>query len=729
MKQLYLLLFTLFTTCLFGCLEEPDMDPSLQNAFAPELEKFTIANIDITATTIVARATVKKENGDPVTERGFIYWLKNTNEVKTKKETALKDGKGEFEQKIEELKNDTVYFLSPYARNKKGITYGDTLGINTNRGLGSVITSEVTDVTATSAVVGGLIKDKGEGEIKMIGFNLYKNSELDSIIKIDMDEMPTDSTFIHTLTELEPETDYVIEAIVENSFGQFNTDKQSFKTPDGHPELGFLSVIETDYTQVTVRAKLVKKGDGELDSIGFCWSEVIAVGRPNIKQDSTIKCTVDKDGFFVGVIPNLKAQTQYFVHSYAVNAFGTVYTPDSIGIYAKSDAPTIFMDEASNYVMKNGNVTVSGVLKDDGRGSVSDIVVYYSLTANPNPDKYDGKISLTREELDADNKFEVSFPSKLKGNQKYYVIAYAKNKFGTGSSSIVSFITPPIFSTTAITPFPGKEWKYRKEFAAFSLGNDAFILGGDFGSTRTNELIGYNADNNVWMKYSSYDKEATNISVCTNGNTVYALGGRQSGFGQNGILRTCYSYSGNTWEQFEEELVGENIRYDAVSFISNDKIYLIGGVNLNSALTDTIFYYDMNAKTWNGSSRFDVAFSGGIALMKDGNAYVGLGNKPSECGFFTSSGDFKDWTSLETPPGLMNKVSTGVVYNDNIYVIDDSGIIWQYNLTENKWYQRSTCPPEKIKNFKIYVLNDMIYILGMDYFNTTLMTYDPSWDN
>ena len=379
MKQLYLLLFTLFAISLSGCLEEPDMDPTLQNAFAPELEKFTRANVDITATTIVAKATVKKENGDPVTERGFIYWLKNTNDVKTKKETNLENGKGEFKQEIKELKNDTIYFISPYARNKKGITYGDTLGINTNAGIGSVITSEVTEVTATSAVVGGLIKDKGEGEIKMVGFNLYKNSELDSIIKIDMNEMPTDSTFIHTLTDLEPETEYVIEAIVENSFGQFDTDRQSFKTLDGHPELGFLSVIETDYTQVTVRAKLVKKGDVELDSIGFCWSDVKEVGRPNIKEDSTIKCTVDKDGFFVGVIPNLKAQTQYFVHSYAVNAFGTVYTPDSIEFSAKSDAPTIFMDEASNYVMKDGNVTVSGVLKDDGRGSVSEIVIHYQL--------------------------------------------------------------------------------------------------------------------------------------------------------------------------------------------------------------------------------------------------------------------------------------------------------------------------------------------------------------
>lgn len=727
MKQLYLLLFTLFTASLFGCLEEPDMDPSLQNAFAPELEKFTRANVDITATTIVARATVKKENGDPVTERGFIYWLKNTTKVETVNETNLENGKGEFSKKIEKLQNDTIYYISPYARNKKGITYGDTLDINTKPGIGSVVTSEVTEVTATTAVVGGLIKDKGEGEIKMIGFNLYKNSELDSIIKIDMDEMPTDSTFIHTLTELESETDYVIEAIVENSFGQFNTDKQSFRTPDGHPELGFLSVIEADYSQVTVRAKLVKKGDGELDSIGFCWSDVKAVGRPNIKEDSTIKCTVDKDGFFVGVIPNLKAQTRYYVHSYAVNAFGTVYTPDSMEISAKSDAPTIFMDEASNYVMKDGSVTVSAVLKDDGRGSVSEIVICYSLSATPNPDK-DEKITLSREELelDADNRFKVSLP-KLKGNQKYYVIAYAKNKFGTGSSSVVSFTTPPIFTTDNLEKFIKKEDNRtgRTNYSLFTLDDQVFILGGDLGSSRTNELYGYRASSNLWKQLEPYEVDVMNMAVCTNGNTAYVFGGNT--LTQN--ITKCNSYKDNIWTSLAP-LENGNVRNKAVAFYYNDNIYLVGG-KLNSIATDTICSYDISKNEWHDFGNFIEPLSDGIALVFEDDVYIGLGEKTANRGFWKSNGsDFTTWkeTSVETLPGNMGSVSTGVIYNRSIYVVDEFGVIWQFSIDDKKWHQRSTCSG-KSRNFDIFVLNDTIYILGLDIYANDFMTYDPTWDN
>ena len=719
MKQLYLLLFTLFTACLIGCLEEPDMDPNLQNALAPELEKFTMDNVDFTATTIVAKATVKKENGDPVTERGFIYWLKGTNEVQTQKETDLENGKGEFKQEIKDLKNDTVYYISPYARNKKGITYGDTLDINTKAGIGRVITSKVTDITATSAVVGGTIRDKGEGEIKMIGFNLYKNSELDSVIKINMDEMPTDSTFIHTLTELEPETDYIIEAIVENSFGQFNTDKQSFKTPDGHPELGFLSVIETDYTQVTVRAKLVKKGDGELDSIGFCWSDVKAVDRPDIKQDSTIKCTVNEDGFFVGVIPNLKAQTQYFVRSYAVNAFGTIYTSDNIAISTKSDAPTIFMDESLNYKMKDGNVTVSGVLQNDGRSKVSEIIICYSSVGIPKPGKNEGEICLTREDLDTDNKFEVSF--KLKGNKTYNVMAYATNDFAKEEpSNMVSFTTPNIISTNKLEKFPGDG---RMNYALFTLGDQAFVVGGDLGPSRTDELYGYSAVNNEWKLFESYGVKAMNMAACTVDNTAYLFGGNT--YAKN--ITDCYSYNNNVWTSLVS-LENDNIRSKAVCFSFGDFIYLIGG-NINNLPTDTICYYDIKNNTWNSFGKFEKTITDGIALTFEDNVYVGLGEKTENRGLWKASGgDFANWEPLKEPEGKMGNVSTGIIYNRSIYVIDEYGVIWQYSLDENVWHQRSTCPG-KSKNFELFVLNGTIYILGLDYYTKDLMTYDPSWDN
>ena len=67
MKQLYFII-TILSLLLFGCLEDPEMNTGLQNALKPEFEKFSGDDITKTATTILAKATIKKENGSPVTD-------------------------------------------------------------------------------------------------------------------------------------------------------------------------------------------------------------------------------------------------------------------------------------------------------------------------------------------------------------------------------------------------------------------------------------------------------------------------------------------------------------------------------------------------------------------------------------------------------------------------------------------------------------------------------------
>lgn len=130
----------------------------------------------------------------------------------------------------------------------------------------------------------------------------------------------------------------------------------------------------------------------------------------------------------------------------------------------------ILMDESLNYTMKDGNVTVSGLLENDGRTDVKKIVVYCSLTSTPGPDnESDQKVTLTREDLDKDKKFQVSFT--LKGEKKYYVKAYATNENGTEGSNIVEFKTPNIVSGN-LTGFEGSG---RMNYTVFTL-DDKHLL-------------------------------------------------------------------------------------------------------------------------------------------------------------------------------------------------------------------------------------------------------------
>lgn len=724
MRQLYLPLFALFVAGLSGCLEEPDMNTGLQNALPPEFDAFTQADISITATSIRAKATVKKENGDPVVERGFIYWPEGSTDVREEKDSSFKDGKGSYELTMSDLVNDTIYHISPFARNEKGgIGYGDTLDVRTNTGIGSVVTSEVKEYTATTAVLKGTIRVKGEGEITNVGFRFYTSAGTDSTVYVNKEDMPTDSTFVYTLTNLTPETEYTVEAVVENSFGRFNTNKQSFTTPDGHPVLDQFTLDKVDYTYVTVKARLADRGEGMPDSVGFCWGTVKDAGRPNIVEDSVIKCTVDEEGYFSDTISLLKPGIQYSVRGFAANKFGPVYTEPRIDFYVKNDVPTISMSEASSYTMEDGTVTVSGALASDGRTEVKEIVVYCSLTDTPGPDnETDLRDTILREDLIDGKRFEVPFV--LKGEKTYYVKAYATNDNGTGESNIVSFETPKIISTSGnLATFTGDG---RINYAFFTLKEQAFVVGGDVGSSKTNELYGYNPTYNEWKSFDPYPIKAMNMAVCAKGDTAYLFGGNTNSL-TTGIT-DCYSYTDNEWTALTP-LSGGNIRSKAVCFPYEDRIYLIGG-NTNNIPTDTICYYNLTDSTWNNYGKFETPVTDGIALVSDsGEVFVGLGEKIPGRGLWKAAdGKFDIWTDLSELPDNMGNVSSGVIYGRNIYVIDDYGVIWQYDIDGDEWHQRYAYS-KGCKNYELFMLNETIYILSLDYYQKTLVTYDPTWDN
>ena len=724
MKQVYLpLLFVLFVVGLSGCVEEPDMNTGLQNVLPPEFEAFTQADISVSATSISARATIKKENGDAVVERGFVYWLKGSTSVQ--KKTASSEGKGTYELTMNDLVSDTAYHICPFARNMVGGTsYGDTLDVRTNEGIGSVVTSEIKEFTATTAVLKGTIKNRGEGEIKKMGFRIYTSESGDSTVYVGKSDMPTDSTFVHTLTNLKPETEYTVEAIVENEFGMFNTNKQTFTTPDGHPKVEGLETVKIDYTYATLKARLTDMGEGELDSVGFCWGTVKDTGRPNITEDSIIKCSVDEEGFFTGMISHLEPGVQYSVRGFATNKFGPVYTELRLDFYAKRNVPTVSMNEASSYTMENGTVTVGGVLESEGRTEVKEIVVYCSEANNPGPEDETAKTdTLSREDLIDGKKFEATFT--LKGEKTYYVKAYATNDDGTDGSNTVSFKTPNIISSGAtLASFVGDG---RINYKTFTSIEQFFVVGGDLGPSKTGELYGYNPTYNEWKTFEPYPVEAINMAVCAKGDTAYIFGGNTNSLTKD--ITECYSYANNEWTALQP-LEDGNIRSKATCFSYDDKIYLIGG-NRKGVPTDTICCYNTEENKWSNYGKFETAVVGGVALVSDsGDVFVGLGEKATGRGLWMAIAEegFDTWTSLAKPSSMMGNVSSGVIYGRSIYVIDDYGIIWQYDMDGNEWHQRYAYSKGS-KGYNMFMLDGVVYILSLDFYQKTLVTYDPTWDN
>lgn len=214
----YIFLIVLFCGFFYGCIDDPKVEPGIQNAKIPQLG--TTVKIERTATSITLTASVEKANGAAVEERGLCWSKKSSPTVRPDSAQAFGKGLGEFSGTIENLSNNTIYYIRPYAKNLKGIAYGEESKVSTNTGLGSVRTFVIIDsVRAKTALSGGKIELHGEGAVLARGV-YYSTSSLmlpkDSVLST----MDTDS-FICRISGLRASTKYYVQAFVRNRFGYY----------------------------------------------------------------------------------------------------------------------------------------------------------------------------------------------------------------------------------------------------------------------------------------------------------------------------------------------------------------------------------------------------------------------------------------------------------------------------------------------------------------------------
>lgn len=745
MKQLYYTLFIFsFLFSLSSCLDDPEMDTRLQKASVPELGKIELG--EKTATTVLVKASVKKENGAPLNKRGFKYWLKNNNSAAKDTSETENIGKGEYSILLKGLIDGKTYEITPFASNEIGIGYGDTITITTNIGVGEVKTSDVNQktVTATTARVEGVFSKKGEGEITDFGFELYKSGVKDTVYeKSDgVDWADNDSTFYYTITDLEANTDYSVIAFAKNSFGEFDniTAKKHFKTHDGLPILADSIKADSNYDFVSLSSKLVSEGEAEIEELGFCWTKERASNRPNIEEDDSIRSILTSDGTFVGKITELETGSIYYARTFAKNKFGIVYSKDSIRISKKMDLPAISLNPSSTYIIENGTVTVSGELQDGGKSPVTSIILYYSTKKNetsPGPTSNEGYKEVT---LDENGKtFSVSL--NLLGGKAYYIRVFAKNASGTASSGEIPLIQiPDIFTKKANFIGDG-----RQDFITFSIDNWAFVLGGKVGGDYTSNLFGYSPDGGdnsegSWAPLASYSSNIYGGSICSDGNLVYAIGGKSN----SGIISDVYSYSYNQWSSHSNmKLTGDIMgTINATSFIYDNSIVVIGGEKTivgdtrGVTVQDTI--YSWNGSNWDGIGDFPQLIRNGVAITSGDSVIVGLGYSSEDSItsnvnrklWINTSGDWNDWYSLKDAPAGMGYVSTGVIKDSRLYFVDNKGIIWMYNLDNETWYKCSQSPViANVPEYKIMKIGETIYILAINNFGkSSFVTYNPTWD-
>ena len=191
----------------------------------------------------ICGGVVIDDGGAEVTARG-VCWSISQDPTIDDNDGMTTDGNGigTFTSDLVNLTANTTYYVRAYANNSAGTGYGNEISFTTEEEEAeltppTVITSEVIDITETTAVSGGNVTDDGGATVTARGicWSTSQNPTID-----DNDGMTTDGngtgTFTSDLVNLTANTTFYVRAYATNEKGTSYGDEMSFTTEEEDEE-------------------------------------------------------------------------------------------------------------------------------------------------------------------------------------------------------------------------------------------------------------------------------------------------------------------------------------------------------------------------------------------------------------------------------------------------------------------------------------------------------------
>ena len=395
---------------------------------------------DITKTSSTCWGIVTSDGNDSIISRGFC-WSTNLNPSVDGNHTSDSVGIGTFKSTIIGLAPNTTYYVRAYATNNNGTSYGEHRSFTTmqDENLPVVITSDINDITKTSATSGGNVTDDGGAEVGVKGVCWSTTSNP----TIDKDAHTSDGSGIGNYTSnimgLISNTTYYVRAYATNSAGTSYGEQKVFTTESENTTATVRTSEASDVTKNTAvcGGEVVDDGGSEVTSRGVCW---------NTSPYPTIECNYTVDGYgegvFVSNLDNLEHSTTYYVRAYAINSIGVIYG-EEISFKTLPEIPSVVTYPLSSITQTT--VSCGGNVTDGGGTVVISRGVCWSTEQNPTIEN-----SHT-----TDGSGLGDFTSSITGlthKTTYYVRAYATNSEGTGYGEERSFTTLPELPTVITYP-------------------------------------------------------------------------------------------------------------------------------------------------------------------------------------------------------------------------------------------------------------------------------------
>ena len=383
------------------------------------------SNISYTSATV--GGSVIADGGLEVTERGICYSTMASPTIENIKIASGK-GLGSFSINLTNLSNNTTYYVRAYAKNSKGIAYGDEVSFTTVEILlPTITTKEATNIFNTSAIVGGNITNDGGGDVTERGV-VYNTSPNPTISNTKVAGGNGIGEFTCNLTNLQSGTTYYVRAYAENVNGTAYGQEISFTTMT---TLNFpittTSATDITCTSAVVGGSITGDGGSAITERGVCYSTSPAPTMSDM--------TMQKGrgvGAFVCTLTDLQDGVTYYVRAYGINSLGISYGDEVSFTTIKKSLPTITIVEPTKY--STDDATIEAEVTYDGCLDVTTRGVVFSTS--PNPTIVDNKVT-NGEGVGAFS----CLLSNLQEATTYYVRAYAENEKGVAYSDEKSFTT------------------------------------------------------------------------------------------------------------------------------------------------------------------------------------------------------------------------------------------------------------------------------------------------
>ena len=202
-----------------------------QKVFTTKQEMPTVATgevTNITATTADCSGNVTSDGGSSVTDRG-VCWSTSENPTTSNSKTTDGTGMGTYTSNITGLSPYITYYVRAYATNTKGTAYGEQEVFTTNQGMPTVVTGEVTNITATTTICDGTVTADGGSSVTARGV-CWSTKENPTIDNNKTSNGTGTGTFTSNLTSLSTNTTYYVRAYATNSEGTAYGEGKSFTT-------------------------------------------------------------------------------------------------------------------------------------------------------------------------------------------------------------------------------------------------------------------------------------------------------------------------------------------------------------------------------------------------------------------------------------------------------------------------------------------------------------------